>query len=373
MNWTEKHRPTDLDGFVDVYGRYRPFVEWVRDWRPGVTERRFAVLYGKPGSGKTSLVVAVASSLGMELHTTNASDERRTGDVQGIWETALARGMSDGRRLIFLDEADHISRQKGRSGGNAQSAVLAMIDASMHPVVMAVNDLYGLDREVRARKPFTLRFDYPDRTEKTVLADRIISREDLAVSVPEREAIVEASLTYRSLIHNLQKASMGIYAFEEDVREEDLFGEFLAVVSGNAPPSSETPRTLFTPDEMIRWMVEYVPTEFGKIYKAGHILGRIRGERSTGDMFSHAWKYSSALLGLCRARTVDVRARTVDGRRLALPMAGDVASRKVKRTVQGDQTPVEERMVFRQRVKAGGRKPAPPPVEARGGGLLDFA
>ena len=113
LDWTEKFRPVSLS---DVLGN-EAAVKALRQWADTFgTGKRAVILYGSPGTGKTSAALALAHDLGWDYIEMNASDQRNKNVVQQIAGTAAKAGTFEGtagRRLIILDEADNLQRQPG--------------------------------------------------------------------------------------------------------------------------------------------------------------------------------------------------------------------------------------------------------------------
>ena len=73
MDWAEKYRPRRLQDLVGNSPAVKATADWGRSWGPG---RKPLLLYGKPGTGKTSAAHALAHDLGWEVLELNASDQR---------------------------------------------------------------------------------------------------------------------------------------------------------------------------------------------------------------------------------------------------------------------------------------------------------
>jgi len=146
MDWASKYRPKHIDDVVGNSTALRQMVEWARSW---TVASKPLLLYGKPGTGKTSSVYALAEDFSWEVIELNASDQR-TKDV--IKKVAGAGSitvslMGAVRKLILLDEADNLHGTADRGGARA---ILEVMKDARQPVVLIVNDLYQVTPEIRS-------------------------------------------------------------------------------------------------------------------------------------------------------------------------------------------------------------------------------
>jgi replication factor C large subunit len=147
MDWAEKYRPRRLPDLVGNGPAVKVMSDWARSWSPG---KRPLLLYGKPGTGKTSAAHALARDMGWEIIELNASDQRtkdairRVAGMAGV--TASLSGA--GRKLIVFDEADNLHGTADRGGARE---ILEVMATSLQPVLLIANDLYGIPPEIRAR------------------------------------------------------------------------------------------------------------------------------------------------------------------------------------------------------------------------------
>jgi replication factor C large subunit len=147
MDWAEKYRPRRLSDLVGNGPAVKAIFDWARSWGPG---KKPLLLYGKPGTGKTSAAHALARDMGWELVELNASDQRTKDAIQRVAGVAgvTASLSGAGRKLIVFDEADNLHGTADRGGARE---ILEVIATSLQPVILIANDLYGIPPEIRVK------------------------------------------------------------------------------------------------------------------------------------------------------------------------------------------------------------------------------
>lgn len=104
--WVEKYRPKNLSEFVgneDVITKFKSYIQ--------NGDIPHLLLYGKPGSGKTTLAKIITSNIDCDFLYINASDENNIETVRNKIKTfSVSVGFKD-IKIVVLDEADYITVQ----------------------------------------------------------------------------------------------------------------------------------------------------------------------------------------------------------------------------------------------------------------------
>ncbi|HYA32988.1 MAG TPA: AAA family ATPase [Candidatus Bathyarchaeia archaeon] len=145
MDFVEKYRPRTLS---EVRGNHKAVEElrkWALDWP---SEKTTALLYGKPGTGKTSAALALANDMGWQLLELNASDKRTQGAVNAaVGAASRNASLQSARKLILLDEIDNLHGSADRGGAKA---VTELVKKTREPVILTANELHGVSSTLRS-------------------------------------------------------------------------------------------------------------------------------------------------------------------------------------------------------------------------------
>ena len=136
MMWSEKYRPKTVQEMVGNEDARLATIKWLARW---VSGSRPLILIGPPGTGKTTLVHALARQLDYDVVEMNASDIRNKEALQTrimpvFQNTANLIGK---KIMLFLDEVDGIS---GREDTGGLDALIDLMKEPTVPVIMAANE-----------------------------------------------------------------------------------------------------------------------------------------------------------------------------------------------------------------------------------------
>ncbi len=140
--WVEKYRPKNIADVVGNDEAKALFLQWLQNKKH---TKKAVLLYGPPGVGKTTLVLAAAQQFGFTVIEMNASDTRSEKAINAVAKPAtsytsldnFSGGPKGSGNVLFLDEVDGIAGNEDRGG---VSAIIKIVEESLVPVIMAAND-----------------------------------------------------------------------------------------------------------------------------------------------------------------------------------------------------------------------------------------
>jgi replication factor C large subunit len=205
MMWSEKHRPRTVQQMVGNENARLAAIKWLAGWVSGT---RPLLLVGPAGTGKTTLVHALARQLDYDMVEMNASDIRNKEALQArimpvFQNTANLIGK---KIMLFLDEVDGIS---GREDTGGLDTLIDLMKEPTVPVIMAANE-----KSLRIRKLVKackmIEFEPVPSRLLILLLDHILQSEGVKIGSGDRKLIVDNSRgDIRSLINSAQSRAAG--------------------------------------------------------------------------------------------------------------------------------------------------------------------
>ena len=131
----EKHR---AQTFEDIVGQDQAIQE-IRDFFNTFPHKKALILNGPVGTGKTSVVLALARESNLELFELNASDLRNKSSLEEVLKPSLEQqSLFKKGKLILMDEADGIT---GSDRGGLPE-LIRLISETKYPIIITANDIW---------------------------------------------------------------------------------------------------------------------------------------------------------------------------------------------------------------------------------------
>jgi replication factor C large subunit len=280
MTWIEKYRPKK---FEEVKGQDIA-VEKVKEFIRNFPSKKALILYGSPGTGKTTLAHVMANELNSEIFELNASDLRNKIKMQEVLKPALEqKSLSFKNKLILVDEVDGIS---GVDRGGL-SELLSLIKNASFPILITANDVWNRKLSpLRQKSEITKLREVPYRIIREILGN-ILEKENLFINENLLTSIaIRAKGDIRAAINDLHSVSRTkdpslLEIYERD-REIDIFHALRTIFKGK--PIKETIKIFdsvnLSIDEIMLWLEENIPLEY-----SGEELAKAYGILSKADIF----------------------------------------------------------------------------------------
>src|SRR3989344_1916939 len=125
----EKYRPASTKDFVGNSAALQEIRKFLLTWQKGSA----LIVHGPSGTGKTLAVKLIANEMGYELLETGADRERRAASMDDFITASTQYSFSRRKKLILMDDMELLESQK---------SVTELIEKSLYPVVMIVENAY---------------------------------------------------------------------------------------------------------------------------------------------------------------------------------------------------------------------------------------
>jgi len=283
--WTEKYRAVSLKDFRGQDEAIARLKYFVINFRKG---KRAAILYGPAGSGKTSLINALAHDMGFEIIEMNASDLRNREQIESVLNQASSqKSLFAKSKILLIDEIEGISGYYDRGGAQAISK---LIDSARFPIFMTANDIWDRKLNELRKRAELVQIKETDYKAVTDVLKNISMKEKLCIREDILKAIaIKSKGDVRAAINDLQSISLSkgeidVSCIDEREKDEGIFTALQRIFKA-AKIDSQLINTFDSVDmpieQVFLWIEENIPIE----YKNGEEIAKAFDALSRADVF----------------------------------------------------------------------------------------
>jgi len=317
--WVEKYRPEGLDEYRGASNQKKEIQEWLENWEKGDNP---VLLHGQAGTGKTSMVEALAKDYDRELVETNASDVRTKKKLKSeLKEATRQQSFLGKQKVILIDEVDGM----GRADRGGTSELLDIIDDSRFPVVLTANNAYASNIQSIRNRAKLIELGSVHTNSINAHLKQILENEGVKYDKRAVKRIARGSGgQMRSAINDLEAAALGKDKLEKEDLEvlsqrdnrQEIFDSLKVIFKTTTPSNAKqaTQNLDEDADTFLQWIRENIPREYKKpgdvaeAYKqlsnADLFNGRIM-KRQNWKLLKYVYFFSSVGVALSKDEKYD--------------------------------------------------------------------
>ena len=222
--WVEKYRPKDLSDYIGNDALKKRAADWIAN-----NDIPHLLLYGKAGTGKTTLGKLITKQIQCDHLYINASDENNVDTVRTkIKSFASSMGFSD-LKVVLLDECDFLT-------GNAQAALRNLMEQfSMTTRFILTCNYHEKIIDPIVSRCQTFNIVPPNRKDVAVHLAKILAKERVECK-PDDVALLgnKGYPDIRKVINNAQQNSINgvLEIVKSDLIESDYKLKLLEILKG---------------------------------------------------------------------------------------------------------------------------------------------
>ncbi len=303
MLFTVKYAPRKLEDIIGNSERVEQVKQWMLQWLAG-KPRKALLVWGPPGTGKTSLAYALKEQYDLEVVEMNASELRNKQRVERVLGSSAMAGSLFGRqKLILIDDADVLAGRKDSGGASAIKAFLAEAPC---PAIVTATDIWDKSFSPIRSECEIVEFKRINKPSVRKRLEQIAREEKLPLGQDKIDAIAEsAEGDMRAALNDLQALGPTSRNHEKDIFQvvrgifkAESYAEVREITGGDLDY-----------DIVKMWIDENIPAEYEKaseisaafdsLSKADVFDGRIR--KTNWQLLKYSIDLATAGVALAKA------------------------------------------------------------------------
>ncbi len=259
-NFAEKYRPTIVNDIIGQEAAITDTQKFIKEF----PKKKGLILHGQSGTGKTTLVHAIAKEHNLDIFELNSSDLRNRLKLEEILKPASEQhSLFKSGKILLMDEVDGVT---GTDIGGVPE-LIRILEKTAHPIIMTGNDIWDSKfSELRPKcklvemKPLSV-----DNTVKVLQA--ILKRENINENVHYLKQIaIKSQGDLRAAVNDLQtyvfSDQTSVDFLEERSKQDTIFNILKKLFQEKSDHLNLFDTTKMSLDEILLWIEENIPREY---------------------------------------------------------------------------------------------------------------
>lgn len=259
-NFAEKYRPTQLKDLVGQDTAVQDTQKFLKEF----PKKKALILHGSSGTGKTTLVHAIAKEHNLDIFELNSSDLRNRLKLEEILKPAsLQHSLFKSGKILLMDEVDGVT---GTDIGGVPE-LIRILEKSAHPIIMTGNDIW--DSKFSELRPKCKLVEMKPLSADSIarVLESIVKKEGMKENIHYLKQIaIKSQGDLRAAINDLQTYVLSdqtnLDFLEERNKQDSIFNILKKLFQERSDHLNLFDSTKMSLDEILLWIEENIPREY---------------------------------------------------------------------------------------------------------------
>ena len=259
-NFAEKYRPTVLKDLIGQESAIQEVQKFLKEF----PKKKGIILHGPSGTGKTTLVHAIAKEHNLDIFELNSSDLRNRLKLEEILKPAsLQQSLFKIGKILLMDEVDGVT---GTDIGGVPE-LIRIIEKTAHPIIMTGNDIW--DSKFSDLRPKCKLIEMKQLSVDNIVQvlNSIVKKEGFSENIHYlRQIAIKSQGDLRAALNDLQTYILtdqtNINFLEERNKKDSIFNILKKLFQERSDNLELFDNTKMSLDEILLWIEENIPREY---------------------------------------------------------------------------------------------------------------
>ncbi|MEK6847379.1 MAG: replication factor C large subunit [Nanoarchaeota archaeon] len=259
-SFVEKYRPKTTK---EIIGQEAAILE-VQNFLKNFPKKKGIILHGQSGTGKTTIVHAIAKELNLDIFELNSSDLRNRLKLEEILKPAsLQHSLFKSGKILLMDEVDGVT---GTDIGGVPE-LIRILEKTAHPIIMTGNDIW--DSKFSELRPKCKLVELKKLTTENVVKvlHNVLEKEGIQENQHFLKQIaIKSQGDLRAALNDLHTYVLSDHSnvnfLEERHKDDTIFNILKKLFQDRTDNLNLFDSTRMSLDEILLWIEENIPREY---------------------------------------------------------------------------------------------------------------